>query len=114
MVQFSKPCVYVIKCKRPNTYYVGSTYRPFYLRLNEHKEKHCIWTARHGFDKVVARIPSSLEELGKLENEVWMYYARHICGPDNVRGGDVTWCQTPDIPAWIMPEEFGGTRRVDW
>ena len=39
-----------------------------------------------------------------------------VYGPTNVRGGDVTIVHRHDdeIPDWLMPEEFGGTRRVDW
>ena len=48
---------------------------------------------------------------------MWMYYARHVCGPERVRGGDVTIVQrhnNDSIPTWLLPEEFGGTRRVNW
>ena len=49
--------------------------------------------------------------MSQLENEVWMHYAR-IYGPENVRGGDVT-IMGP-IPPRLLPQEFGGDRRVDW
>ena len=42
---------------------------------------------------------------------VWMHYAR-IYGPENVRGGDVT-IMGP-IPPRLLPQEFGGDRRVNW
>ena len=51
----------------------------------------------------------------RFENDVWMYLAR-IHGPENVRGGDVTIVQrgTDAIPDWILPQEFGGHRIVNW
>ncbi len=44
-----------------------------------------------------------------------MHYARRF-GPTHVRGGDVTIVRPRDdeIPDWLLPEEFGGTRIVDW
>ena len=53
---------------------------------------------------------------GRLENELWMHYARHVCGPENVRGGDVTYCGYlgEPLPAWVLPQEFGGDRIVYW
>ena len=49
---------------------------------------------------------------GRRENALWMHYARHVCGPENVRGGDIV--HTGPIPNWSLPEEFGGARRCDW
>ena len=44
-----------------------------------------------------------------------MHYARRF-GPERVRGGDVTIVlkSGDTIPDWLLPEEFGGTRRVHW
>ena len=113
---YPQPYVYVIKCTTPGKYYVGSTFRQFYKRMDEHKGGHCIWTRRHGFGRVVAKIPCSRVQLSQRENEVWMHYARHVCGPENVRGGDVTFCGSPGdpLPPWVLPEEFGGERLVTW
>ena len=110
-----QPYVYVIKCLAYNKYYVGSTFRTFWKRMQEHKTKGCRWTTRHGFGRVVAKIPSTRGTMSQLENEVWMHYAR-IYGPERVRGGDVTIVRRQDdgIPDWLLPEEFGGTRLVDW
>ena len=55
--------------------------------------------------------PVSVAEASRLENEVWMHYAR-IYGPENVRGGDVTILGP--IPPRLLPQEFGGDRRVEW
>ena len=111
-----QPYVYVIKCRARNKYYVGSTFRTFYKRMDEHKEHHCRWTTRHGFGRVLHRIPCDREQLSQRENEVWMHFARHVCGPENVRGGDVTYCGYlgEPLPAWVLPQEFGGDRIVHW
>ena len=44
-----------------------------------------------------------------------MYYAR-IYGPERVRGGDVTLVDrySDELPDWVKPQEFGGTRIVNW
>ena len=43
--------IYVIECATPNFFYVGSTFRELYDRLDEHE---CMfgsrWTRRHGFN----------------------------------------------------------------
>ena len=45
--------VYVIECKNPNCWYVGSTFRELYDRIDEHSS-HCgsVWTRRHGFKRM--------------------------------------------------------------
>ena len=112
---YPRPYVYVILCKSANTYYVGSTFRAEGKRWEEHKGGHCNWTRRHGIRKIVAKVRCDITELGQLENEIWMHYARNVCGPENVRGGDVTWCKKPGpLPDWVLPIEFGGKRIVHW
>ena len=79
--------LYVVECVTPNTWYVGTTCREKHKRFEEHfAGVACKWTMRHGD------------------------------GPERVRGGDVTIVRRQDdgIPDWLLPEEFGGTRRVDW
>ena len=106
--------VYVIRCKDPNKYYVGSTYRHWGVRVQEHKDGYgSRFTKKYGFGRIIKRIPCALADLGRLENQIWLYYARYVCGPKNVRGGDVTVLEEP-IPDWLLPIEFGGTRIVDW
>ena len=109
----SKPLsvVYVIRCK-DQTYYIGSSIH-FWRRMQEHQDGHCIWTRRHGIDRVMHRLDAPDPAMhGRLENELWMHFARHVCGPENVRGGDIV--HTGPIPNWSLPEEFGGKRRCDW
>ena len=111
------PCtLYVVQCKTPRTYYVGTTYRDKHKRFREHFEGWgCKWTARHGCRRICVSFPVSLGEASQLENEVWMHYAR-MYGPERVRGGDVTMVQpgTDALPDWLLPQEFGGTRVVNW
>ena len=106
--------VYVIQCKNPSKYYVGSTYRRWGARIQEHIDGYgSAWTKKYGFGRVVKRIPCALNDLDRLEKQVWCFYARYVCGPQNVRGGDCTVLQEP-IPDYLLPIEFGGSRICDW
>ena len=111
------PCtLYVIRCKTPGKWYVGTTYRQKQKRFDEHRAGYgCQWTARHGFGGVHKSMTIPMHKGSEYENDLWMHYAR-LYGPENVRGGDVTVCArgTDAIPDWLLPEEFGGTRIVDW
>jgi predicted GIY-YIG superfamily endonuclease len=116
MTMFPPVTLYVMKCKTPKTYYVGTTYRQKKKRYAEHFAGWgCKWTMRHGCSHVVANwsVPYG-ENASQVENEVWMHYAR-VYGPERVRGGDVTFVGPDDsLPDWILPTEFGGNRNVDW
>ena len=111
------PCtLYVVQCETPNTFYVGTTYRHKKKRYDEHfAGDGCKWTARHGCRRIIASWSVDKGEASQLENEVWMYYAR-LYGPERVRGGDVTLVapHTDELPDWVKPKEFGGTRIVNW
>ena len=111
------PCtLYVIRCQTPNKWYVGSTYRQKHKRFDEHRAGYgSKWTARHGFKGVHRSLTIPIHKKGEYENDLWMHYAR-LYGPENVRGGDVTICAkgTDAIPPWLLPQEFGGERIVDW
>jgi hypothetical protein len=70
---------------------------------------------RHGCKRIALSFTVPMDKASQAENDMWMYYARYVCGPERVRGGDITIVQHDDsIPNWLLPEEFGGTRRVDW
>ena len=74
--------VYVIRCKDPSKYYVGSTYRHWGARVQEHKDGYgSRFTKKYGFGRIIKRIPCALADLGRLENQIWLYYARYVCGP---------------------------------
>ena len=107
------PCtLYVIRCKTPRHFYVGTTLRRKCVRYQEHKDGYgSRWTARHGYRRIDRSFTVPRTRASQIENEVWMHYAR-IYGPENVRGGDVTILGP--IPGWALPQEFGGDRRVNW
>ena len=107
------PCtLYVIRCRTPRHFYVGTTLRNKHTRFQEHIDGYgSRWTSRHGYRRIDRAFTVPVSQASQLENEVWMHYAR-IYGPENVRGGDVTILDT--IPPSLLPEEFGGERRVNW
>jgi len=64
--------VYVVECKTPGYFYVGSTLRLPYLRTNEHRAgEGCQWTMRHGFKRMVLMmlVPNAIM-CKKLEDEL--------------------------------------------
>ena len=45
--------IYVIECKLPFHWYVGSTFRELYARIDEHEANYgCKWTQRNGFRRM--------------------------------------------------------------
>ena len=108
--------LYSFRCKTPNRFYVGTTVRPLFVRLNEHRQHiGCKWTQKHGFRRLMYSCAVSVGRCHELEADLWMNLARQY-GPHNVRGGEVTIVErhTDTIPDWLLPEEFGGERIVDW
>ena len=110
--------LYVIQCETPCHWYVGTTLRNDpHERYAEHFAGYgSKWTARHGIKRIAVSFRIPIHGASRAENDVWMHYAR-IYGPERVRGGDVTIVQRygdDSIPAYLLPEEFGGTRLVDW
>lgn len=108
--------LYIVECETPDTYYVGTTLRQKQKRFKEHFDGvGCKWTKRHGCKRIIKSFPVGTHIASQMENQVWMYYAR-LFGPERVRGGDVTMVQrgTDALPEWVLPQEFGGTRLVDW
>ena len=110
--------LYVVECNTPGHYYVGTTYRLCEKRFKEHFEGWgCRWTIKHGCKRIVHKETVRRERASQLENEKWMELAR-IHGPTCVRGGDVTYvnfkCKTDELPGWLLPQEFGGQRIVNW
>jgi len=105
-----------VECDTPNTFYVGTTYRTKEKRFQEHFEGWgCRWTRKHGCKKIIFTTEVDRGEASQLENEKWMELAR-IYGPCRVRGGDVTYVDknSDALPAWLLPQEFGGNRFVQW
>ena len=110
------PTLYAFECETPRHYYVGTTEQLLEARLEEHRQHiGCKWTQKHGFRRLIESCFVSNLLCHRSENDLWMDYARQY-GPHNVRGGETTIAErhTDIIPDWLLPEEFGGERKVDW
>ena len=95
-------------------WYVGTTVCTGHYRVQQHRDGHgSLWTRKHPMIRVAHMYhldPGS--SASRQENMVWMWLARRY-GPHRVRGGDVTINKNV-VPDYLLPEEFGGTRIVDW
>ena len=99
--------VYVIECNKPNCWYVGSTFRELYDRIDEHSS-HCgsVWTRRHGFKRMVLWRDVPEGACTSLENELteWLM---HQFGIKNVRGGDYVNCRPNCYESdWWLPKSL--------
>ena len=95
-----------------NKWYVGTAV-DFVDRINDHRHgRSCRWTAKYPMIEVEDQYYVAAADRYSEENEQYMRTAR-LHGPENVRGGDVVCLQEP-VPAWCMPQEFGGDRIVSW
>ena len=78
--------VYVVQCKTPGYFYVGSTSRLPYLREQEHKDGWgCEWTKKHGFVRTVLMMLVPQPMCKQLEDAltVWLqcrYGYRYVRG----------------------------------
>ena len=107
--------LYAIECKTPGHYYIGTTTRPWGVRLQEHITGTCCkWTHKHLFRRVLWYREIDPEKWKELENEATLWYMRRY-GWEGVRGGDYVNAMDIDSeffdPFWL-PEEFGGQRRI--
>jgi len=82
--------------------------------LRRHESERA-WTQKHGFRRLMYSCVVPVGRCHEFEADLWMNLARQY-GPHNVRGGEVTIVErhTDTIPDWLLPEEFGGERIVDW
>lgn len=99
--------VYVIECVKPNCWYVGSTFRELYDRIDEHSS-HCgsVWTRRNGFKRMVLWRDVPEAGCSSLENELteWLM---HQFGIKNVRGGDYVNCRPNCYDSdWWLPKSL--------
>ena len=103
--------LYVLKLLH-GKYYVGSAAN-IDRRLQQHRDGYgSIWTHKHPMVRCVCRYPVHHTVSEAEERSAWMILARQH-GAHNVRGGDVT-IGDETVPDWCLPEEFGGSRLVDW
>ena len=90
--------VYVVQCKTPGYFYVGSTSRLPYLREREHKAGWgCEWTKRHGFVRTVLMI------LCKQLEDALTVWLQCRYGYRYVRGGDRTATCEKKLQKWMHP-----------
>ena len=85
--------IYVVECETPFFWYVGSTFRELYARIDEHEAKYgCKWTQRHGFRRMAmwADVPSYACSVLEDELTEWLM---HEYGVHNVRGGNYVNCR---------------------
>ena len=104
--------IYVIECKTPRFWYVGSTFRELFDRIDEHENKYgSLWTRRHGFKRMVmwADVPSYACSILEDELTEWLM---HQYGVHNVRGGNYVNCRPTVMPATGgCPRASGGAPR---
>ena len=82
-------------------------------RLDDHRQGRCCrWTSRYPMIEIEDQYYVSDADRYTEENAQYMRTAR-LYGHENVRGGDVVCLQEP-VPAWCLPQEFGGDRIVSW
>ena len=104
--------LYVLKLQHKK-WYVGTTVCTGEYRVQQHRNGHgSIWTRKHPMIRCAHQFPVANNEAQRQENAVYMWLARRY-GAHNVRGGDVV-CGCDIVPDYLLPEEFGGTRIVDW
>ena len=106
--------IYVIECRARNHFYVGTTYRELYDRIQEHENRRgSIWTTRHGYKRMALWADVRTEHASALEDELteWLM---HRFGIRNVRGGNYVNCR-PNCYAndWWLPKSLqSGFRNV--
>ena len=101
--------IYVVECETPFFWYVGSTFRELYARIDEHEAKYgCKWTQRHGFRRMAmwADVPSYACSVLEDELTEWLM---HEYGVHNVRGGNYVNCRADCYASeWWMPRSIRG------
>ena len=95
--------VYVVQCKTPGYFYVGSTSRMPYEREKEHREGWgCRWTRKHGFNRMVLMMVVPQEMCARLEDELTVWLQCRY-GYRFVRGGERTATCEKKLFRWLHP-----------
>ena len=95
--------VYVVQCKTPGYFYVGSTSRLPYLREREHKAGWgCEWTKKHGFVRTVLMMIVPQPLCKQLEDALTVWLQCRY-GYRYVRGGDRTATCEKKLQKWMHP-----------
>ena len=98
--------IYVLELNN-NKWYVGSTYRELYARLEEHEQGYgSIWTSRHGYKRLLFYLDVSAESCTECEDKLTEALMCKL-GIENVRGGNYVNCR-PDCydNDWWYPPSF--------
>ena len=93
--------IYVIECKTPRFWYVGSTFRELFDRIAEHENSYgSLWTRRHGFKRMVmwADVPSYalLDPRGRADG----------VADAPVRRAQRAWRQLCKLPTGLLRERL--------
>ena len=95
--------VYVVECKTPGYFYVGSTTRVPHYRIEEHESGNgCQWTKKHGYQRMVLMmvVPQALCQRLEDDLTVWLQ-CRY--GWRFVRGGNRTATSEKKMRRWLHP-----------
>ena len=93
--------VYVVQCKTPGYFYVGSTTRLPCMRTAEHQEGWgCQWTKLHGFKRMVLMMLVPNHMCKTLEDELTIWLQCRY-GWRFVRGGDRTATKESKLLRWL-------------
>ena len=93
--------VYVIECESEGYYYVGSTVRLPWQRLQEHKDGYgSSWTSKHGYKKCVVMIEVPPKMCKELEDKLTCWLQGRY-GWRYVRGGDRTALCEEKMKRWL-------------
>ena len=90
--------VYVLECRTPDHFYVGTTLREMSVRQREHEAGYgSRWTHRHGVKRVMFDQIVPTGTSGTLENDLTKHLMS-VFGWGRVRGGDYVFvrCQNRD------------------
>ena len=95
--------VYVVQCKTPGYFYVGSTSRLPYMREAEHREGWgAQWTMRHGFKRMLFMLLVPQRACKQLEDALTVWLQCRY-GWRFVRGGDRTATSEKKLRRWLHP-----------
>ncbi len=94
--------VYVVECKTPGYFYVGSTTRLPYLREDEHREGGSHWTSKHGYKRTVFMLVVPQPCCAELEDALTVWLQCRY-GWRFVRGGNRTATCEKKLLKWMHP-----------
>ena len=95
--------VYVVQCKTPGYFYVGSTTRLPYVREQEHRSGYgSKWTSLHGFKRMLFMMLVPQQGCQQLEDALTVWLQCRY-GWRFVRGGNRTATCEKKMQRWLHP-----------